>query len=107
MLEGLFEDENDQVQSSKDNSSKSGVVVPPSPRLQCGLCGISNQGATCYLNSLLQTLLLTPEFRGEASNHELVLSTFPIYIHVSIDIQNTVTTALLFSALSAVPHDIF
>ncbi len=25
--------------------------------------GISNQGATCYLNSLLQTLFMTPEFR--------------------------------------------
>ncbi|GFR75865.1 ubiquitin carboxyl-terminal hydrolase 40 [Elysia marginata] len=36
---------------------------PPSPRLECGLAGIDNQGATCYLNSLLQTLLLTPEFR--------------------------------------------
>ena len=25
--------------------------------------GLSNQGATCYLNSLLQTLYMTPEFR--------------------------------------------
>ncbi|GFO30595.1 ubiquitin carboxyl-terminal hydrolase 40 [Plakobranchus ocellatus] len=36
---------------------------PPGPRSECGLAGIDNQGATCYLNSLLQTLLLTPEFR--------------------------------------------
>lgn len=26
--------------------------------------GLRNQGATCYLNSLLQALYLTPEFRG-------------------------------------------
>merc|ERR1719249_366621 len=27
--------------------------------------GLQNQGATCYLNSLIQTLFLTPEFRRE------------------------------------------
>ncbi|KAK7478950.1 hypothetical protein BaRGS_00029817 [Batillaria attramentaria] len=41
----------------------SGPEAPPRPRHQCGLAGIDNQGATCYLNSLLQTLLYTPEFR--------------------------------------------
>ncbi|KAL5006933.1 hypothetical protein ScPMuIL_015739 [Solemya velum] len=40
-----------------------GLDVPPKPRLNCGLAGIKNQGATCYLNALLQTLLFTPEFR--------------------------------------------
>ena len=45
--------------------SGAGSYVPPLPRLPCGLCGIHNQGATCYLNSLIQTLLYTPEFRGK------------------------------------------
>ncbi|GFS61409.1 ubiquitin carboxyl-terminal hydrolase 40 [Trichonephila inaurata madagascariensis] len=39
------------------------IPMPPNRRLPCGLSGIENQGATCYLNSLLQTLLYTPEFR--------------------------------------------
>lgn len=29
-----------------------------------GFVGLSNQGATCYMNSLLQTLYMTPEFRA-------------------------------------------
>ena len=32
------------------------------------LIGIKNQGATCYLNSLIQTLYLTPEFRDSLFN---------------------------------------
>ncbi|KAJ7344864.1 hypothetical protein JRQ81_000814 [Phrynocephalus forsythii] len=36
---------------------------PPLPRESTNLSGLKNQGGTCYLNSLLQTLLFTPEFR--------------------------------------------
>lgn len=62
MLEGLFGEV--ETQSSQPlNVNKPGLTPPPRPRYQCGLAGINNQGATCYLNSLLQTLLFTPEFR--------------------------------------------
>jgi len=33
-----------------------------------GFVGLSNQGATCYLNSLIQTLYMTPEFRAAVYN---------------------------------------
>uniref|UniRef100_A0A674DRG0 Ubiquitin specific peptidase 40 n=1 Tax=Salmo trutta TaxID=8032 RepID=A0A674DRG0_SALTR len=42
-----------------------GEGEPPPPRGRVNLSGIKNQGGTCYLNSLLQTLLFTPEFREE------------------------------------------
>lgn len=58
----LFEEEG--VTSGNFPAHKTGVIAPPRPRGQCQFSGIDNQGATCYLNSLLQTLLLTPEFRG-------------------------------------------
>ncbi|XP_074659293.1 ubiquitin carboxyl-terminal hydrolase 40-like [Tubulanus polymorphus] len=50
------------------STTKLGVEAPPPPRPEHRLCGISNQGATCYLNSLLQTLFMTPEFRAALFN---------------------------------------
>ena len=40
------------------------LEAPPKVRAASGLAGLDNQGATCYLNSLLQTLYFAPEFRG-------------------------------------------
>lgn len=37
--------------------------MPAQPLAPCGLTGLLNQGATCYLNSLIQTLFMTPPFR--------------------------------------------
>ncbi|XP_017690238.1 PREDICTED: ubiquitin carboxyl-terminal hydrolase 40 [Lepidothrix coronata] len=47
----------------KGKTSKPRECEPPAPRDFTNLSGIKNQGGTCYLNSLLQTLLFTPEFR--------------------------------------------
>lgn len=64
-LEGLFAEEGENFERSNESSNcKPGLPQPPAKRAKCGLCGISNQGATCYLNSLLQTLFFTTEFRG-------------------------------------------
>lgn len=66
MFGNLFEEEEEEGSStsSKGRVAKVGDEPPP-PRGKNNLCGIKNQGGTCYLNSLLQTLLFTPEFRGE------------------------------------------
>uniref|UniRef100_A0A2C9JXG3 USP domain-containing protein n=1 Tax=Biomphalaria glabrata TaxID=6526 RepID=A0A2C9JXG3_BIOGL len=62
MFGNLFSENVPQQQSGVQGPVLS-IPSPPGPRLQCGLAGIDNQGSTCYLNSLLQTLFLTPEFR--------------------------------------------
>ena len=58
-------------------SLKSNKVLqaPPSVRGSTKLCGLINQGGTCYLNSLIQTLFFTPEFRGK-SRSILIVSLF-------------------------------
>lgn len=40
------------------------LFVPKEPRSLCRFVGLENQGATCYLNSLLQSLYFIPEFRS-------------------------------------------
>ncbi|XP_034063280.1 ubiquitin carboxyl-terminal hydrolase 40 isoform X1 [Gymnodraco acuticeps] len=67
MFGNLFEEEEEEGFSSTSSGGRvaKGGDEPPPPRGISTLCGIKNQGGTCYLNSLLQTLLFTPEFRGE------------------------------------------
>ncbi|KAM7105418.1 ubiquitin carboxyl-terminal hydrolase 40-like isoform 3-T5 [Molossus nigricans] len=71
MFGDLFEEDYSSVSSNqygKGRKLKTKTVEPPAPREFTNLSGIRNQGGTCYLNSLLQTLHFTPEFRGEWIN---------------------------------------
>lgn len=68
MFGDLFEEDYPSVsntnQHGKGKKLKAKPLEPPAPREFTNLSGIRNQGGTCYLNSLLQTLHFTPEFRG-------------------------------------------
>uniref|UniRef100_A0A9L0KCV8 USP domain-containing protein n=1 Tax=Equus asinus TaxID=9793 RepID=A0A9L0KCV8_EQUAS len=70
MFGDLFEEDDSSVshnQYGKGKKLKTKAVEPPPPREFTNLSGIRNQGGTCYLNSLLQTLHFTPEFRESFS----------------------------------------
>jgi len=51
------------VTSSSRSSYYSSGYTDWNKKSKCGFVGLSNQGATCYLNSLIQSLYMTPEFR--------------------------------------------
>ncbi|KAM6152477.1 ubiquitin carboxyl-terminal hydrolase 40 isoform 2-T2 [Erethizon dorsatum] len=66
MFGDLFEEDYSSVsnnQYGKGKKLKAKPLEPPAPREFTNLSGLRNQGGTCYLNSLLQTLHFTPEFR--------------------------------------------
>ncbi|KAM6079301.1 ubiquitin carboxyl-terminal hydrolase 40 isoform 1-T1 [Theristicus caerulescens] len=66
MFGDLFEEDFSFISNNhcgKGKKSQPRDSEPPAPRDFTNLSGIKNQGGTCYLNSLLQTLLFTPEFR--------------------------------------------
>ncbi|XP_028924841.1 ubiquitin carboxyl-terminal hydrolase 40 isoform X1 [Ornithorhynchus anatinus] len=61
--EDMYFGSNDNGMNGNKTKSKPKDVDPPAHREFTNLSGIRNQGGTCYLNSLLQTLHFTPEFR--------------------------------------------
>lgn len=67
MFGDLFEEDDEGFSPVPSGGKfvKGKEAEPPPPRGNLNLSGIKNQGGTCYLNSLIQTLLFTPEFRGE------------------------------------------
>ncbi|CAF2719433.1 unnamed protein product [Rotaria sp. Silwood2] len=64
MLGNLFVEDAGGGEFSHQVTTIKSIEKPPFPRNETNLCGLQNQGATCYLNVLIQTLLFTPEFRG-------------------------------------------
>ena len=67
MLAGLFDEEPAEFEAKTEQFEHPNARIPrpTPPRNATGLSGLSNLGATCYLNALLQTLHFTPEFRGK------------------------------------------
>ncbi|CAF3335448.1 unnamed protein product [Rotaria sp. Silwood1] len=63
MLGNLFVEDVGGGELSHQVTTIKSTEKPPLPRNETNLCGLQNQGATCYLNVLIQTLLFTPEFR--------------------------------------------
>eukprot|EP00794_Sanderia_malayensis_P012688 gene12688-13990_t len=59
-LKSLFDIETSFSTNSTDASGKSSMFA----KAESGFVGLVNQAMTCYLNSLLQTLFMTPEFRN-------------------------------------------
>lgn len=78
MLTDLFNENEDEGTSLTSTFAGGRISLkrPPEPRAECGFIGLENQGATCYLNSLLQSMYMTPELRNG------LLSIDPIHLGV-------------------------
>ena len=70
MLADLFNDEEtydpipNPISSKKGSNCADELPEPEMPRGSSNFVGLYNQGATCYMNSALQILYMTPKFRN-------------------------------------------
>ena len=69
MLEGLFDEEvtydiSPVSSNKKGNNCADSLIEPELKKGQSNFVGLYNQGATCYMNSSLQILYMTPKFRN-------------------------------------------
>lgn len=62
----------------------SSSASPPQQQQPPRFVGLSNQGATCYMNSLLQTLYMTPEVRSSCVRCLCVSSDAKRITHLNI-----------------------
>eukprot|EP01032_Pedospumella_encystans_P025073 gene25073-28345_t len=71
MLGDLFsqgEEEGNVLGTSGVGTGFVKVKKPSPPRASVNFVGLENQGATCYLNSLIQSMYMTPELRAGLFN---------------------------------------
>ena len=71
MFDGFFPGEEEDaagattsVYQRKPKNCAADLELPSHHRENRQFAGLKNQGATCYLNSLLQSLYMIPEFRN-------------------------------------------
>jgi len=107
--------------SSSSSSSKwqfgSFVDLPPH-----GFRGILNQGATCYLNSFLQSLYMTPEFRlavyqysppaAILSSSTALASSIPyhlqlLFLHLQFSLNGAASTRSLTTSFGWASEDVY
>jgi len=106
----------DIINSTDDEKSKGAHFGPKSAT---GYTGLVNQGATCYLNSLMQTLFMVPEFRHAIYNwdYDAVIHGEELYcltrqlqllfVNLQFSIQSSISTISLTRSFGWTAADSF